>query len=169
MHQTAHWPPVLPQTCARSFIKSMPSSPIHRDLLQHGRAQQQQQQTRNVCWRLDDASAGKRHFPQGPWDKQQRGGKQRDSQRVLAADSFFFVFRIANQRWRTSLLESNFFGFQYRIKFLTAKRSYSSQNTAGMKSNRAWLKDTCRTWRCGSCLSTGTRSGWRDITKIKKI
>lgn len=57
-HQTAHWPPVLPQICTHSSNQCIPlpftESSSSRE--QHNPAQQQ---ARHVCWRLHNGSASK--------------------------------------------------------------------------------------------------------------
>lgn len=57
-HQTAHWPPVLPQICTHSSNQCipLPFTEISSSREQHSPAQQQ---TRHVCWRLHNGSASK--------------------------------------------------------------------------------------------------------------
>ena len=57
-HQTAHWPPVLPQICTHSSNQCipLPFTEISSSREQHSTAQQQ---ARHVCWRLHNGSASK--------------------------------------------------------------------------------------------------------------
>lgn len=57
-HQTAHWPPVVPQICTHSSNQCipLPFTEISSSREQHSPAQQQ---TRHVCWRLHNGSASK--------------------------------------------------------------------------------------------------------------
>lgn len=57
-HQTAHWPPVLPQICTHSSNQCipLPFTEISSSREQHSPAQQQ---ARHVCWRLHNGSASK--------------------------------------------------------------------------------------------------------------
>ncbi len=57
-HQTAHWPPVLPQICTHSSNQCIPQpfTAISSSREQHSTAQQQ---ARHVCWRLHNGSASK--------------------------------------------------------------------------------------------------------------
>lgn len=57
-HQTAHWPPVLPQICTHSSNQCIPLSftEISSSREQYSTAQQQ---ARHVCWRLHNGSASK--------------------------------------------------------------------------------------------------------------
>ncbi len=57
-HQTAHWPPVLPQICTHSSNQCIPQpfTEISSSREQHSTAQQQ---ARHVCWRLHNGSASK--------------------------------------------------------------------------------------------------------------
>ena len=57
-HQTAHWPPVLPQICTHSSNQCipLPFTGISSSREQHSTAQQQ---ARHVCWRLHNGSASK--------------------------------------------------------------------------------------------------------------
>lgn len=58
LHQTAHWPPVLPQICTHSSNQCipLPFTEISSSREQHSTAQQQ---ARHVCWRLHNGSASK--------------------------------------------------------------------------------------------------------------
>lgn len=57
-HQTAHWPPVLPQICTHSSNQCipLPFTEISSSREQHSTAQQR---ARHVCWRLHNGSASK--------------------------------------------------------------------------------------------------------------
>lgn len=87
-HQTAHWPPVLPQICTHSSNQCipLPFTEISSSREQHSTAQQQ---ARHVCWRLHNGSASKHTSLKALGTNTASSG---GTPGVVAAAFFFFFF-----------------------------------------------------------------------------
>lgn len=90
-HQTAHWPPVLPQICTHSSNQCipLPFTEISSSREQHSTAQQQ---ARHVCWRLHNGSASKHTSLKALGTNTASSG---GTPGVVAAAFFFFLLCVS--------------------------------------------------------------------------